>query len=357
MEESVKTPPSHEELAKKVKELEGRLTQANELMGKIREHKHNYSEDFGLVVSAPAQALLAEMIANPEVFTLEEKDTIVKLFAISMEMRGTYECLGWPIDNQLDRVKNFMIPQIRKNADFFTSMVSKPVEYRDRWIVSKLRMALSETDSLCNKLETIETFDYGESEPFSLKDVIRDTFNKDNIAVCSQGGIPIQLETFYGEYPEVMVEMDYKGFCSYFLGNIIKNLHDHAFKDIDDLLNSSIKDETKKSLWRKIKIWFRHIRNDRFADMPNTPLPEKKVRILFKRDEQDSQRIILVIENNGKTFDGDTESVFDNGVGSGSGIGLYSAKRFLNAYHATIEMYTNMESEFKVGFIINLPIL
>lgn len=84
--------------------MEGRLTQANELMGKIREHKHNYSEDFGLVVSAPAQALLAEMIANPEVFTLEEKDTIVKLFAISMEMRGTYECLGWPIDNQLDRV-------------------------------------------------------------------------------------------------------------------------------------------------------------------------------------------------------------------------------------------------------------
>ena len=56
-------------------------------------------------------------------------------------------------------------------------------------------------------------------------------------------------------------------------------------------------------------------------------------------------------------FYGDIEKVFENGIGEGSGIGLYSAQQFLNAYNANITMFTNAENEYKVGFIINIPIL
>ena len=39
------------------------------LRSQIREHKHNYSEDFGLIVRLPAQRLFRELITNPDIFS------------------------------------------------------------------------------------------------------------------------------------------------------------------------------------------------------------------------------------------------------------------------------------------------
>ena len=231
MEASSTSPLSIERLQSQVNELEAKLAHSNELMSKVREHKHNYSEDFGLVVSAPVKSLLKELINNPSIFSVEERERILDMFSESMEMRGIYECLGWPVGIQLSKVKNEMVPCIKNNVEFYTSLIGKNAEFQDRWLVSKLKMALNEADGLCAKLANIEHFEYGESEPFNLKAEIKDTFIKDNSAIGFRGGQPMQLEWFFGEYSDIMVDMNRKSFRVHLLGNIIKNLHDHAFNE------------------------------------------------------------------------------------------------------------------------------
>ena len=125
METSSSLPLSIEQLQAQVRELEAKLAHSNELMSKVREHKHNYSEDFGLVVSAPVKSLLKELIYNPNIFSIDEKEYIIEIFTKSMEMRGLYESLGWPVGIQLNKVTNEMVPCIRNNAEFFTSFSLK----------------------------------------------------------------------------------------------------------------------------------------------------------------------------------------------------------------------------------------
>ena len=170
-----------EELLAKVKELSAELESSNTLMNKVREHKHNYSEDFGLVVSAPLQGLVKELLTNPDTFTPNEQKQILDYYSISAELRGTYECLGWPIAMQLKRVREYMVPQIRKNEKLFASITEKTTEFKDPWLVSKLRMALNETESLCSNLINIEYFDYGTTTPFNLGVAVLDTFRGQDI--------------------------------------------------------------------------------------------------------------------------------------------------------------------------------
>ena len=249
-----------------------------------------------------------------------------------------------------------MIPQIRKNADFFKVIIEKKNEFKDRFLVSKLRMALDETDSLCDRLENIEYFDYGKSEPFDIIAEVKDTFQKDNEAIACQGGISIQYEIYKGGYSAIAINMNQKGFKSYVLGNIIKNLHEHAFKEIDEALNT-IKENNIGKKWY-IRFIPQFIRDKFFKPVERyeiADIPEKCVRISFNTDEEDFNRINLIIENNGKPFKGNTEDVFKNGIGEGSGIGLYSAKQFLKAHNSSIKMITSENEKYKVGFIINIP--
>lgn len=351
-----------EQLKKQVNDLEARLAHSNELMSKVREHKHNYSEDFGLVVSAPVKSLMKELINNPTIFSVDERERIVNMFSESMEMRGFYECLGWPVGIQLSKVKNEMVPFIRRNVDFYSSLIGKNVDFQDRWLIGKMQMALNEADGLCSKLENIEHFEYGESEPFNLKAEIKDTFIKDNSAIGFRGGQPMQLEWYFGEYSDIMVEMNRKSFRAHFLGNIIKNLHDHAFDEFDNQpigIDDNSNERISFLQWLLNLFTFKNKRakSKSIVGFNEGKIREKCVKISFRKDGRDEHRINLIIENNGKEFCGDTETVFDNGVGDGTGIGLYSAKQFLKAYGATIQMFTREENEFKVGFIINLPIL
>ena len=343
---------------------EAKLAHSNELMSKVREHKHNYSEDFGLVVSAPVKSLLKEFINNPSIFSVEERERILDMFSESMEMRGKYECLGLPIGIQLSKVKNEMVPRIKKNVEFYTSLIGKNAEFQDQWLVSKLKMALNEADGLCAKLANIEHFEYGESEPFNLKAEIKDTFLKDNSAIGCRGGQPMQVEWFFGEYSDIMVDMNRKSFRTHLLGNIIKNLHDHAFNETKKEYSSkSINYKSSLSFWEKLLNFFKIRKKEAshhdYADSLPVSVQEKKVRISFQKDLTNEHRIYLIIENNGNAFNGDVNDVFEKGIGEGDGehIGLYSAKQFLIAYGASISMFTNNDTEYKVGFSINLPIL
>ena len=78
------------------------ISYEHELIAKVREHKHNYAEDFGLAVSVPAQAVFDEMISQPDTFSIDEKEAIVKAFVTSIECRSAYEGLGLPIHIQLN---------------------------------------------------------------------------------------------------------------------------------------------------------------------------------------------------------------------------------------------------------------
>ena len=358
------SPIDTEQLQARINDLEAKLTHSNELMSKVREHKHNYSEDFGLVVSVPVKSLLKELIYNPGVFSIDEREHIIEMFSASMEMRGVYECLGWPVGTQLSKIKKEMVPCIKNNVAFYTALVGKNVDFQDRWLISKLNMALNEAEGLCVKLENIEHFEYGESEPFNLKAEIKDTFLKDNSTIGFRGGQPMQIETFFGEYSDIMVEMNRKSFRTYLLNNIIKNLHDHAFNKINKKTSSeTISSKERISIWMQLKNIVRYkilkYWNPESIDTTSISSQEKKVRISFLKDSSNEHRINLIIENNGNPFIGDVNDIFEKGIGNGEGehVGLYSAKQFLKAYGATISMFTKNDEEYKVGFIINLPIL
>lgn len=360
---------SKDELIIKVNQLESEIDHNNNLLCKVREHKHNYSEDFGLVVSAPIQALMKELLDNPSIFSEDEKKQILDFFQISMLHRGIYECLGWPIDIQLKRVKESIVPQIHNNVDLYTSVIRKTVEFCNHSLVSILRMAIGESEALCSNLINIEHFDYGPTTTFCLSTVIKETFDQYNLKTGSLGEIPIHVEYYFGKYNDVKVSLNQKGFCKYFLDNMIKNLKDHAFKEIDELLYSQKEYEENDSWWTKLVLRLlprllphRLARRIDIMLRPVSPstqilIPEKTVRIWIKPDKNDLRKVNLIIENNGKPFIGDTEKVFENGIGEGSGIGLYSTKQFLKAFGATIKMFTDNSNEYKVGFIINLPIL
>ena len=318
---------SKEELLSLVRELDDKLSRQNDLMNKVREHRHNYSEDFGLVVSAPVQALYEEVKSNPNTFNDVEKDKIIKTYIDSAEMHGMYDCIGLPIGTQLKRVKEVMVPKIREKAQFFSSLLGQSlIKCQDSQLIAILRMALNETESLCRNLGNIESFEYGIPEPFNLKAEVLDAFKEENSKTIKGIRSGIDIERYFGDLCDVQVDMNKQSFRSYVLRNIIKNLHDHAFKEIDN--------------------------SDSAFDFV------KKVRIKFVKDENNNHRMNLIIENNGKDFIGDRDAIFDKGVGSGEGIGLYSARQFLKHYGATINMLPEkVDDGYKVGFIINLPIL
>ncbi len=344
---------SKEELVSRVGELEDKLFHQNELMIKVREYKHAYDEDFGYVVSAPIDALLKELLSNPEAFSIKEKERIIKIYSDSIEMRGFYNCLCWPIGSQLSKVKDGMIPLIRENAEFFSSLVGNAKEFKNKWLVGILQTSLNLTGSLCSNLENIENTEYGESEQFNLKSEIIATFDRDNKATGLNGGRTITYEFFFGDCSGTIVEMNRKSFRAYFLGNMIKNLHDHAFKDYDDFSTIPSLPKLRRRIFKNGE--------EKPAGTITPSVREKRVRISLKKDEKNEHRMNLVIENNGNMFYGDVNDVFEKGIGEGEGehIGLYSVRQFLKAYGATIMMYTDPDNEegFKVGFKINIPIL
>lgn len=346
-----------QELESRIQELEDERSRLIDLMDKVREHKHNYSGDFGLVVSAPIQALVKEVISNPDAFIPDDIDRIIKIYADSAEMRGTYECLGWRIEEKLEKVKEVMVPKIRENVEFFSSIVGQnKTEYNNTHLIDILRMALNESESLCDNLENIESFKYGISEPFNLKAEILSAFKGDNSKRGLLGKTTIQIEKYFGDLSDVQVSMSKKAFRSHVLGNIIKNLHDHAF--VEDSTSTFPILNIRLSLWKKILSCF-------FSRLFTINLQktfsvgdyfEKKVLIKLIKDEKSDHRVNLIIENNGKEFKGDRDAIFDKGVGSGEGIGLYSARQFLKHYGANIDMLEKVDDGYKVGFIINLPI-
>lgn len=339
------------------------------LIAKVREHKHNYAEDFGLAVSVPAQTVFDELITHPESFTIEERERILIAFKTAIECKAIYEGLGLPIQNQLNRLKNIVVPQIKENSCLYANLLSTHESFNNKWIVGKLTMALNETESICRKLENIEHFDYGKSEPFSLSTEIKSTINKENSKLVTKGKklLQIDIDSNFGRYSDIKVNMNQESFRSHFLGNIIKNLHDHAFADFDSPVDNNVKTSKITEKWLKTHIWimaFPLFGKIFFPfllakEIKRLETKEKKIRITFERKDDSPNMLSITIENNGTPFTGDINKVFllgEGDNGEGHGIGLYSAKNFIESYGGKITMFSTPNKEYTVGFNIQIPI-
>lgn len=343
----------------------------------IRDHKHNYSPLINKVIKKPASILLKEMIDNPDYFTEEERERILIIHENAILLCGIYSMLGKNTEDQVDEVNKNIIPQIETLKEFFLDVYKfsgRAVEPVNLPINRSLYKSLITSDKLCDLLSKIDCPGYGSNSTFNLRKVIDDTFKDDLSEIGDTGAVSsYEYNSFCGDLSNTNVCISEEGFRFHVLGNIIVNLHKHAFKDAVEDENSFIKiKEGKKmskfaiflyGIYDSFRILFKKKRVVTSGKSTFTQIVQddnsciKLVRMRFEKDSNNEKRINVIIENNGEMFNGDKESVFSYGVGVGSGIGLASARAFLQHYHSTIKMFTNENDIYKVGFIINIPTL
>lgn len=327
----------------------------SEFVRKVREHKHNYSQDFGNVVCTPAIKLFESLINYPELYTdVGERERIIDAFKKAIRTKAIYDQIGLKLDEQLNRLNQDVISVIRENAAFFQDVLLNHKDLSDI-LIKRLMFSLNRTDELCHKLENLESQEYGVAEDFVLRYEILNAFRQDNNYTRIEGKKrSIQVFTDFGKYADAKTHMPKDVFVTHVIGNIISNFHKYAFtneKPIEKVV--PMVEERRASqlifpwFWGSPKVEYVHVK----------VMKEKQVQIEFKKDDSRPNRLNIFISNNGTPFYGETKTVFDYGVGTGSGIGLYSAKCFLNKYDADIKMESTPDEEYTVSFIINLPIL
>lgn len=343
----------------------------------FREHKHNYSPLFGKVVSEPARVLIKELIANPNFYTVEEREEILRIYTNAIELRGNYSMLGKGFEDQVSEVRLSIIPQIESFHDFISEVYAQK---RENYPLTprfneKLYKSIISSEKLCKLIEKMETPGYGEPVVFNLRKVINDEFRSDIDYYSEDGsGMTFEYESLWGDLASVKVKMDKEGFRICVLNNIIENIHKRAFQDTveeepiiriqqDEKIDLSLMSRLKYSTNNySLRNHFAHSHSKDNMVTENSDQQSsvfgnnKKVRVRFTKDNKYERRINIFIENNGYPFEGDVNKVFDWGVGSGSGIGLASAKSFLKNYDASIEMIKNIDETFTVGLKINIPI-
>lgn len=342
----------------------------------FREHKHNYKRLFRNVISDPARVIMEEFIKNPEYFTLEERSQILRIYTNSIELRGTYNMLGKPFEEQISEKQLSIIPQINDITDFFRDIYSQNREFAPLTphFNKKLAKSLEASNRFCQLLETMELPGYGTSSVFNLRKIVDEEFRKDQDEYSGEGyHMSYQYESFCGELSTLKVSMNEEGFRIHVLNNLIDNLHKRAFLDFEPdttitpkTKNNEVLEYEKLSIFYSLyKSFIGRLKNIfcSSAKLPNSgeetfeeSRKEKKVLMKIEKDISNSDRINLFIMNNGEPFKGNTETVFDWGIGNGSGIGLSSARSFLKEYDATIKMVTDNNTEYKVCFIINIPV-
>lgn len=286
----------------------------------IRENVHKRSKDFGYVVSEPARALHNELIEHPEVFSLEERRLIASIYEQAIEDAYIFQSLGKPLTLQLEKLWNDVVAHIRNNVDRFNTLIKN--EKLSQYTLAWLQSSVLNTDKLIDGLFNIEQAGYGDPEAVSLAKLIK-SFVTNRSRISAQLGDPsYNVDFFFGEYYYATFYLNPESFELHVLGHIFDNFDKHAFC------------------------------GDKYVDGEKV----KNVRIDFMEDESDEGRVNILIRNDGHPFTGDSSAVFEKGVGHGSGIGLFSARKMIEAIGGSIQMQTYVNEEYTVGFLINLPI-
>jgi len=319
-----------------------------ETIKKVRIHKHNYAGEFGNVVIDPMLTLVEELIDNPQIFSKEEREWILNGLRQAFRMRGRYDFLGYTLQEQMTKVKEEMIPVIKKNSEICKRIISKDRKYVTPGLVEILRWSDEKIPDICSKLVNIEFDDKGEAKPIALLSFIEHLFIEDK-EVRTRKGLPsFDFSVFGREFSDIKVLVDGDGFNNVVIHNIIENLYKHAFIYFQPAGSSNTVNRNHFLFWNK-----KHRHNiDEEIVYENYP----EVQIRFEKDSDNANNIIVIIENNGRPFLKDVNSVFEYGIGEGTGLGLYSVADFLRKYNSTISMVSTPNEKFTVHFIINIPI-
>lgn len=319
-----------------------------ETIKKVRIHKHNYAGEFGNVVIDPMLTLVEELIDNPQIFSKEEREWILNGLRQAFRMRGRYDFLGYTLQEQMTKVKEEMIPVIKKNSEICKRIISKDRKYVTPGLVEILRWSDEKIPDICSKLVNIEFDDKGEAKPIALLSFIEHLFIEDK-EVRTRKGLPsFDFSVFGREFSDIKVLVDGDGFNNVVIHNIIENLYKHAFIYFQPAGSSNTVNRNHFLFWSK-----KHRHNiDEEIVYENYP----EVQIRFEKDSDNANNIIVIIENNGRPFLKDVNSVFEYGIGEGTGLGLYSVADFLRKYNSTISMVSTPNEKFTVHFIINIPI-
>ena len=292
----------------------------SELVRIVRENVHKNASRFGDTVKNPANALYSEMVKHPESFSVDERILISEIYTHAVEDGFLFQSLGKPLSYLLDRLSNGIIPRIRENVDKYNVLIKN--ESLSRGCVAWLRNSIAESKGLIECLSKIEEAGYGEPEEVLLSRYIKSYTTTRNGRFAILGDPCYYLEFFFGGFRDATVLMNVESFECHVLEHLFDNFDQHAFSGSD------------------------------YQD----GLKRKDIRIDFEEDASDNSRMNILIRNNGKPFNGDLNAVFEYSIGHGSGIGLFSAKRFITSLNGTISMLSYRDAPFTVGFNINLPI-
>lgn len=286
----------------------------------IRENVHKRSMDFGDVVSEPARALHKELVEHPEFFSVEERRLISTIYEQAIEDAYIFQSLGKPLSFQLQKLGNDVIAHIRNNVDRFNLLLknTKLSPYTLSWLQS----SVLKSDNLIEGLEKIEQAGYGEPEAVQLARLIKTYVTKRNSRDAQLGDPIYNVDYFFGEYYYSTFFFNPESFELHVLGHIFDNFDKYAFSGE------------------------KYVNGERV----------KNICVSFIEDESDDSRASILIRNDGIPFAGDTNAVFEKGVGHGSGLGLFSARRLIEAAGGTIKMQTYENEQYTVGILINLPI-
>lgn len=315
----------------------------------VREHKHNYARDFGNVVCLPADSLFDEMIENPSAYSIYDKQKIIEVFKRAVRSQAIYEFLGFSVEEQMHRIEETIIPMILANSEEYKSILQDVSrEYHNIALVEILKRSLNQTKECCETLKNFDTLKHGNPEVFNLRSIVLQPFDEYNKSCGLTGnGIVLTIDRPF-RYENTRVFLPKDDFQKYVLQNIISNIKDHAFVGNDFHIQTHTSPQKKVCIFKKLINSFskNHILQ---------PIRVPMVRIRFNHIVEKND-IQISISNNGVPFCGNPSRIFDLGVGSGSGIGLWSAKHFLEQYNGSIQMISHPDQEFPVEIIITLPI-
>ena len=286
----------------------------------IRENVHKQSKDFGYVVSEPARALHKELVEHPEDFSLEERRLIASIYEQAIEDAYIFQSLGKPLSIQLQKLWKDVVAHIRNNVDRFNTLIKN--EKLSQYTLAWLQSSVLNADKLIDGLFNIEQAGYGDPEAVSLAKLIKSFVTNRNRMSAQLGDPSYNVDYFFGDYYYSKFYLNPESFELHVLGHIFDNFDKYAFCG-DEYVNGE---------------------------------RVKNVRIDFMEDESNENNVNILIRNDGHPFTGDLSAIFEKGVGHGSGIGLFSARKMIEAIGGSIQMQTYVNEEYTVGFLINLPI-
>lgn len=292
----------------------------SDLLSSVRKLKHDYSEDFYKIIVKPAKELLKECISNPDAFDEKQRRQIIRAYENALRLESTFALIGNPFEAQVGAFKDYVSLLTDDNVALFQCMLHDKVDKDGQWLFHNtnlsgiLQYASNNTDEFCEKLNGMDHYEFGEADSFSLSREVNDAFRDDLNDCAIQGSIPYRITSEFDRTIDDTVCFSLVAFKDHVIGNIIKNLHEHAFVD---------------------KTCFNY---------------EVHLSTALQGDH-----LLLIIGNNGAPFHGSVDDVFLEGVGEGTGIGLFSAKQCLEHYGCTILMEADAQSYYHVRFVIGFP--